>query len=405
MTVTFVLSDGKEVKVPNSVTSTSIAISSLLDDTGLKNVTIDVPAAYTTVFKYYLGLLNDSRIRINDVDILLLCFNMESFFVDDTFFKYLIFEAYPLWNSFYPHIGELPDERSVYLYAPYEFLPDVYVERFVFFDEWTRINDGKQIFINVGEVYYTKVTYTNRDGETLMVISNDHIINTGDETSLKYGLEEMWYIDVSNQIKRLKSQYRYKVIGKHLSLGEQYDLEDMYGLHEEWYKNGQLESHKYYINGHIYGLSQGWYDNGQIEHQGRYIDSNNNTVSKGWYKNGKLRYQKVMLREGKLFLEEQWYESGQLASRVITTYEEFSLQCVVENWYENGKPLSRYKTVSDRLDGLEESWYENGQMDTQSNHVYGSLNGIQRHWSEDGQLLYERLYEMNKLVSELPLLE
>ena len=71
--------------------------------------------------------IKDVRQSIPTVDTLILCFKMESYFTDDKFFKYLMSKAYPVWEEFYPRIHELPDEYLVYLYTPYEFVPDVYI--------------------------------------------------------------------------------------------------------------------------------------------------------------------------------------------------------------------------------------------------------------------------------------
>jgi len=118
-------------------------------------------------FDIYFNFLthHDAHTHIKQVNILLMCFNMESFFDDDTFLKYLITEThiyiyiYPVWNEFYSHIGELPDEREMYLYTPYQFVPDTYMNKPSFFNQWISINQNKNIILNNYEVYHTVVTY------------------------------------------------------------------------------------------------------------------------------------------------------------------------------------------------------------------------------------------------------
>jgi len=50
MTVTFVLTDSQLISVSNSITSSSNVITSLIFDTGLTDVIIEVPNAYILLY-------------------------------------------------------------------------------------------------------------------------------------------------------------------------------------------------------------------------------------------------------------------------------------------------------------------------------------------------------------------
>jgi len=115
----------------------------------VNDVTIVVPTAYTSVFNIYSNFLdynelqyvdNDSKQCVLTVDTLLLCFNMESFFIDYMFFNYLICKSYSVWNDFHPHIHALPDSKTVYLHCSHKFIPVEYINDPTFFNMWIDIN-------------------------------------------------------------------------------------------------------------------------------------------------------------------------------------------------------------------------------------------------------------------------
>jgi len=237
MTITFTLTNGQVIYVPNSVISSSNTITSLIFDTGFTDVTIKVPDAYTSVFDIYLNFLNDKQIIINDIDTLLLCFDMESFFADNEFFKYLISQCYPLWREFYPHINTLPDDRSVYLYSPYEFVPSKYMDKDSFFDEWLDINQNKQVVLN----YKPSTMLSSPSYSHLSLPSQSTYRNNGEN----YNTDVVYYDDNNNINRSVKTHEQIKSLHTYHTIGD-----NMFGkeLQMKWYSNGQLEYIYHFTN-------------------------------------------------------------------------------------------------------------------------------------------------------------
>jgi len=59
---------------------------------------------------------------------------MEMYFADDTFLVYLMGQAYKMWDMFYPHVASLPNQAAIYLYCPFEFVPNKYINTSLSFD-------------------------------------------------------------------------------------------------------------------------------------------------------------------------------------------------------------------------------------------------------------------------------
>jgi len=222
-------------------------------------------------------------------------------------------QVYSSWKEFYPYINTLPNERSIYLHSPYEFVPPVYIDNVGFFNEWLSINQtedtskdtfkdthlcqSKIIVLNYkprtltsgllscdnnhnsGKMYHTDVTYYDHD-------------NSGDSTGVK----------THRQIKELNTYH----IVDHNKLGKEIQI--------KWYSNGQLECRFHFVikvdekykdmrfgktlvNPIVPtikvkdGLQEEWYenDNGQLKYRVNYIDGQGHGLTEMWYENGKLR--------------------------------------------------------------------------------------------------------------------
>lgn len=131
---------------------------------------LPVPARYLPIIDFYLDFLkkvvvNEGKVvsytsqpsHIKHMEDLLLGFEVEAFFADNIFFVYLMKQAYKMWQLFLPTILSLPDERAVYLYTPYEFVPANYMGKDSFFNEWLSINADRSVLLNDDNYYYTDV--------------------------------------------------------------------------------------------------------------------------------------------------------------------------------------------------------------------------------------------------------
>jgi len=266
MTITLIINQ-EHVRLDNSLLRTSKAVTDALADLHQNDIDIEIPFDYWSTIDIYLEFVNkiyfddsgqviypDNLPTIDEPETLTLCFYMESFFEDHTFFIYLMKQAYAIWSAFLPYIHTLPDERLVYLYTPYEFVPDKYRDKLSFFKEWLDINANKQVVLcwQGNEVHSTYVTYYD-----------------------------------NGQLERFSAQHfssgsRVNPYGVRFGVG--------YGISMAWYENGQLWSRAIYKDGKQNGLTEAWYDNGQPKEREIFKDDSRNGLKETWYEDGRPNY-------------------------------------------------------------------------------------------------------------------
>jgi antitoxin component YwqK of YwqJK toxin-antitoxin module len=82
-----------------------------------------------------------------------------------------------------------------------------------------------------------------------------------------------------------------------------------------WYRNGQLQSQKFYRDGKLEGEGKYWHKNGQLLERTFYCNGQREGENKYWYENGQLNFQ-GFYRKGKLEGESKfWHGNGPLWSR------------------------------------------------------------------------------------------
>lgn len=316
MTITLLIGQRK-VEVNNLTLRNSKLVREAVVDLGQTDIDIDVPLEYSSVINIYLDFISkisydeeekvvypDNLPVITDIDTLLLCFFMESFFADDTFFLYLMYQAYGIWSEFYPDVKLLPDERSIYLYTPYEFVPQEYMDKESFFKEWLDINANKDVTLDKTEVYHTEVTY-HSNGK-VRDLKTYHTIN-GEKRGLFH--ERAWYTTGQPRYQNnYKDDKKNGLLKGWYENGQpwyrfNYKDNETVGLQEAWYANGKLKSLRY-VADEGDSLSEGWYENGQYQFLDIYKDGKPDGVWEGWYEypEGKLKYQKIY-KMGKLTSE------------------------------------------------------------------------------------------------------
>ena len=283
MTVTLFIGRRTD-KVDNSLLQGSELVENMINDLHQEDVDIVVPSVYSSVINFYLDFINkifynekggvvylDDLLVINDTDDLVLCFFMETFFADSTFFIYLMQQAYDIWDEFYPNISLLPDERLIYLYTPYELIPDKYKNRESFFKEWLSINANKNIVLNGNsdEVYHTDVAYYPTGQVKELKIYR--VINRVKTSSH----ERAWYAN---------GQAMYRLNYKDGKLD---------GLQEAWYESGRPKYRHNYKDGKEDGLQEYCYESGQDKYRWNYKDGKLDGLQEGWYGNGQLRYRRL----------------------------------------------------------------------------------------------------------------
>jgi len=322
MTVTFVVG-GTEEQVPNHLVMSSEYIKNLLVDLNATDITIEIKKEYIPIFNIYLAFLYGNlnpHGGIKNVNTLISCFKMESFFIDGDFFEYLMDQAHSLWDQFVPLISQTPDERLVYLYSPYEFVPTKYMDRDTFFNEWLKINSNINIVLNGNAIYYTNTIYYDKDKKYIKELNTYHTING---KKVGYEHKEEWH-DTQGEM----TEQRY--------YSKNYENGEENGLQEEWYQNGQRYDIGNYENGEKNGLQEAWYENGQPRFILNYKDGRYDGIQQVWYDNGHRYY--------------------------ITNYKNGKKDGLREEWYQNGRPKYKENYNDDKKDGLQEYWNERGKL-------------------------------------------
>ena len=379
MSVTFKLSTGVEMNIPIDKVSSSKYIGDLLLMFNTNdNMIVDVPDKYNHVFDiYFYFLCNKHDVKYidpafdDDSSNLPLCFsaahlrfNMESYFIDSAFFKYLITEAHYRWDNFYECINTLPDPRSVYLYAPYEYVPDVYIDNPSFLNEWLSINRSKLVMINKNQDHHKTIVYHYNDLRNVndKQLLSLHVFHTNETKNYSHRLQKEWY-----QEGNLRSVCRFVNDNRH-------------GVQESWHENGNIKSRYSCIEGKKDGPYNLWYENGSPHFSENYIMDEAHGSRISWYsedisQNSNMRCRCTFVNGRQHGVHEQWFPSGQIY--------------VVENY------------VHDERHGIQQRWHENGQLELQYFTINGRNDGLEQQWNKQGILEHEQPFSDGKPVSKL----
>jgi len=351
MSVKFKLSTGVEMHIPIDKVSSSKYICDLLpifksSDT---NIVIDVPNKYTHVFRTYLsvlvcGMANNS-VFDNNIDYLITCFDMESYFVDDNFFEYLIEQIRNEWNNIYKYINTMPNARSIYLHLPYDFIPDIYINNLHFFNEWISLNENKVISCNRYKDEYMTVTSYYDDDDV------DH--------------------DNSEQLEKL---YVHHITNGVISSG--------FSLEQKWYKSGGVMQIHRFHDKLQHGAQESWYE------------SNSGIRGQNGHRKSKHNYSYGM----KNGCSETWYDNGNRESEHNYSYGRENGQKI--GWYKNGNLLYEYTMSSGHQRGIQKEYHSNGKLKCQY-HIFNEVkHGLEQQWNEQGILEQEQLFDDGKLINK-----
>jgi len=365
MSVTFKLTTSVEMHIPVNNVRSSKFIDDLLLMFSVTDIVIDVPDKYNDVFNIYFDFLAgkyiSEQIRCkfdNDINYLLLCFNMESYFNDSIFFKYLIKQSHYVWDKFYKHIDTLPDPQMVYLYSPYEYVPGIYMNKSCFFNEWLIINQRGPVLINGNKQCHMVYTFydTDQSGNKRLTCLN---VNHTEESRIRgYGLEKRWYM--SGDIKSINTYFDDKE----------------HGLQQKWYTNSNVNFRYYSTHGQKHGSYDAWHENGSPRISEHYVMGKSHGPKLGWYandsgQNGKIGFKHMYNDDEKDGLQEEWYPNGNIGTR--------------QNF------------VCGKEHGLQQHYYTNGQLRHQYYTVNGTKHGIEKQWNNAGVFGYRQKYKNDKV--------
>lgn len=153
----------EEVYIPNYVAGRSDLIKEKLqgcDREDNKNFKIKISAVYGDAINNYLEFLDSSR-RFS-LKTLYKCFLLESYLFDHDYFLYLMQMAYDNWMEFEFLVEKFPKETQwkIYLYTPYNFIPDEYTHNLEFLKGWISNDYNKGITISGNDTYQTEFHYS-----------------------------------------------------------------------------------------------------------------------------------------------------------------------------------------------------------------------------------------------------
>jgi antitoxin component YwqK of YwqJK toxin-antitoxin module len=152
-----------------------------------------------------------------------------------------------------------------------------------------------------------------------------------------------------------------------------------YGDELEYYQNGQLKSHKVYVNDRLHNVRTLWFDDGRLSYQDRYFKGKLHGQCKMWYKNGR---------------RQKWasYCKGRLHGKFKT-------------WHNNGKKWQQKAYLKSRPHGECKVWHSNEQLQIHAFYFHGNLHGEYKEWNEYGQLQKHAFYVHGKQKFSQPILQ
>lgn len=346
--VVFVIGERK-VDVDNNKIIESGVVKFFLEQN--PNIEIPIPKKFYDLIDNYIDFLNDKPKNIRNVDELLTCYDMESFFDDKNYLLYLVRQAYKFWDEFYPLISTFPvrTEEEIYLHTPYQYVPKALINDPEFYEHWLEINKNKAIILNGDEKYSTKITYYDNGNMKELLFDNDQFSYANPK---RFEIKKIWYENgnlaskeeaVGNQTKKM----RWFENGR-LSVEEEFINDNRHGIFREWGDEGQPYLEKEFENGKKQGVWREWYENGQLRYEGRYVDNQAQGPWIGWHYDSQPdqpRYIGGYLNSKEHGLWKKWYRPGDLQ---------------FEGEFNNGEKV-----------GFWREWYPGGELEYEGYYVNG----------------------------------
>jgi len=136
----------KQFDIPyNSNTTDSEYIKDVVKTFGSDNITIPVPDRYCSVINNYVEYISNNKVPITNRQHLLLCFHLNTLFIDDGYFKYLVQQVFNNWSYMCTMVySDFNDDLQwlFFSYSPYNFIPKHLLDNDVFMKRWNDINQN-----------------------------------------------------------------------------------------------------------------------------------------------------------------------------------------------------------------------------------------------------------------------
>lgn len=123
---------------------------------------------------------------------------------------------------------------------------------------------------------------------------------------------------------------------------------------------------------------------------------NESDVERIYFRNGQLQLERTYLDGQPHGLARTWHKNGVLASEV--PYQEGKLHGTCRHWNRSGKLLGSY--VLDQGSGTQREWWDNGQLKLELSTLNGEFHGISRQWLMDGTLVSKFFFVQGTQVTQ-----
>jgi len=323
----------------STFTSSSEHINYVVELSGDNNVVVPIDDVYCSVVGTYVEFLRGNKLPITNKQDLLLSFQLDTLFIDDDYFKYLVQKVFNNWTDVNTIVyDDFNDDLQwfFFVYSPYDFIPKHLLDNDNFMKQWNKLNQGTIIKVDSNAIYYNNVDTTDVGAKN---ISTYHTVNgkkIGNEISIIY-------YQLNNNI-RFETSYLYYKLGDKI-------VRKMNGPSRNYYNNDRntLESETYYIKGVMNGSSRKWNDDKQhtLKFDGYYDNGENHGFWAEWYNGDGYR-----------------------------------------------KPMYEGSFVHGERDGLWRVWYwcDTGTLNFEGHYVNGKRDGHWIEFDEDGNTTFDGYY-------------
>ena len=269
----------------------SESITGMMSEAGDIDLTIDVPPKYWSVIGNYINFMHGRASEIVSAKKLADCFNMNTFFLDTEYLKYLIRQLYQHWSAYSQQaLDSISDPdllREIYLHLPLPFIPESYKLKPTFIKEWLTNENNKKVLLD-GNIQTVNTTVSLLgDNISLYEISTKIVVQgSAEKRQVDYYFFEGYKLlldeDINNFADRVVTYQRFYYESGTVEADNEFENASNkdYQLKTHYYENGQLKEREEYLGGRKNGLWQKYTEDGQLLSSGDYVNNKRDGL---WY--------------------------------------------------------------------------------------------------------------------------
>jgi len=423
-TTMITLQVGNKVAYVNNDKVKSEFILGMISDLGSEGGVIPVLERFHGIIGNYINFLHGKPSEIVSASKLLTAFEMDTYFLDVGYFKYLIAQLLQHWSVYSQEFFQLLTDddlfREICLFLPLPLVPDFYIFKPSFIREWLKIATTGQIMTTVANKEADKVATKTVNIPQLQRLLDNHI-------SIRIKVRS--YKNTDSDIDGSVSRIAVILYDQQTGSSE---------ITYYYFYSGLLANHVKeikYVSGdgeHIqYSYKREFSETGTLTREAetthmRNADTGNDDTRDlvlDYYSNNQLARRVEELNNDLDGLQENYLESGKLIRRAEYLggiqhglhhfYDETS-QCYITYHYDMEIKQGQYQKVSDNGQILVEGQYLNDlrtgqwyryypQRDeyTLTNYENDVRNGLFQVYRVDGSLIISGHYRDDRIVGKL----